>query len=231
MVQFSEPEPLAAEVVPSPPVVLALAFQIEDDGVTAPNEEAALNNEKEDELSAEAEARSTSTTTTTTLAPSTTVAQAAPAAPSGSSGSGSSPPTTAPPKATPTTQPPPPPPPSGSFNSGMESDFYSRINSLRASNGLPALSANGSLASYARNWAKYMADQGSLGHSNIGSLVPPWSSAGENVGTGGSVGGIFGALAGSSAHLSNMLGNFTHVGVGVYVDAGGTIWTAHVFAR
>ena len=229
MVQFSEPEPLAAEVVPSPPVVLAVAFPIEDDGVTAPSEEA-LNNEKEDELSAQAEARSTSTTTTTTLAPSTTVAQAAAAAPSTSSGSGSAPATTAPPQTTPTTQPPPPPP-SGSFNSGMESDFYGRINSLRASKGLPGLSANGSLASHARSWAKYMADRGGLAHSNIGSLVPPWSSVGENVGQGGSVGGIFGALAGSSVHLSNMLGNFTHVGVGVYVDAGGTIWTAHVFAR
>jgi uncharacterized protein YkwD len=112
----------------------------------------------------------------------------------------------------------------------MESDFYSQINSVRASNGLPGLSANGSLASYARSWAKYMAEKGGLTHSNIGSLVPPWSSVGENVGKGGSVGGIFGALVGSSAHLSNMLGDFTHVGVGVWVDSGGTIWTAHVFA-
>lgn len=113
----------------------------------------------------------------------------------------------------------------------MESDFYGRINSIRASNGLGGLSSNGALAGYARSWAKHMAERGSLGHSSIGSLVPPWSSVGENVGQGGSVGGIFGALAGSSGHLSNMLGNFTHVGVGVYVDSGGTIWTAHVFAR
>jgi uncharacterized protein YkwD len=113
----------------------------------------------------------------------------------------------------------------------MESDFYGRINSLRKSNGLGGLSANGSLASYARSWAKKMAERGSLSHSNIGSLVPPWSSVGENVGRGGSVSGIFAALAGSSSHLANMLGNFTHVGVGVWVDSNGTIWTVHVFAR
>ena len=113
----------------------------------------------------------------------------------------------------------------------MESDFYGRINSIRKSNGLSGLSANGSLASYARSWAKYMGDHGKLAHSNIGSLAPPWSSVAENVGKGGSVSGIFGALAGSSSHLSNMLGNFSHVGVGVWVDAGGTIWTVHVFAR
>jgi uncharacterized protein YkwD len=113
----------------------------------------------------------------------------------------------------------------------MESDFYGRINSIRKSNGLSGLSANGSLASYARSWAKYMGDHDNLAHSNIGSLAPPWSSVAENVGKGGSVSGIFSALAGSSSHLSNMLGNFSHVGVGVWVDAGGTIWTVHVFAR
>jgi uncharacterized protein YkwD len=113
----------------------------------------------------------------------------------------------------------------------MESDFYGRINSLRNANGLGGLSANGSLASYARSWAKWMGDNGKLAHSNIGSLVPPWASAGENLGKGGSVSGIFGSMAGSSSHLSNMLGNFTNVGVGVWIDSGGTVWTAHIFAR
>ena len=42
---------------------------------------------------------------------------------------------------------------------------------------------------------------------------------------------VFDALAGSSGHRANMLGDFTHVGVGAYRDANGTLWTAHVFAR
>jgi uncharacterized protein YkwD len=76
-----------------------------------------------------------------------------------------------------------------------------------------------------------MATSGDLSHSNIGSLLGEWSSVGENVGYGGSVGGIFDALVASSGHRANILGDFTHVGVGAYRDAGGTLWTAHVFAR
>ena len=238
VVVFGEPEPPAAEVVPSPPMVLAVSYPITDQGVAAASEEA-LNSEQEEALSEEVEARATSTTTTsttTTTVPTpassdTTTAAAPPTKSSGSGSQASSPTSTQPKAAPPTTQAPAPPPPSGSYNSGMESDFHGRINSLRASNGKGGLSRNGSLDSYARSWAKWMGDNGKLAHSGIGSLVPPWSSAGENVGMGGSVSGIFGALAGSSSHLSNMLGDFTHVGIGVWVDSGGTIWTAHVFAR
>jgi uncharacterized protein YkwD len=28
-----------------------------------------------------------------------------------------------------------------------------------------------------------------------------------------------------------MLGDFTHLGVGVWVDASGAIWTTHIFTR
>jgi uncharacterized protein YkwD len=76
-----------------------------------------------------------------------------------------------------------------------------------------------------------MAGDGGLSHSNLGSLVPPWSAAGENVGMGGSVKAVFSALAGSSGHRANMLGDYTHFGVGVWVDSDGVIWTAHVFTR
>lgn len=76
-----------------------------------------------------------------------------------------------------------------------------------------------------------MAESGGLAHSNVSSLLSSWSSAGENVGVGGSVGSIFDALAASSGHRNNMLGNFTHMGVGVYQDADGSLWTAHVFTR
>ena len=76
-----------------------------------------------------------------------------------------------------------------------------------------------------------MAESKQLKHSNIGNLVPPWSGAGENVGKGGSVGSIFNSLAGSGGHKANMLGDYTDVGVGVWVDTNGTLWTVHVFAR
>jgi len=130
-----------------------------------------------------------------------------------------------------TTTTAPAPSTSSGFRSDYESDFRGRINSVRSSNGLTSLSSEGSLNARARDWAKRMAANGGLSHSNISSLVPPWSAAGENVGLGGSVGSIFNSLAGSSGHLQNMLSDaFTHFGVGVWEDESGLLWTAHVFA-
>ena len=146
-------------------------------------------------LTQEAANRSTTTTVTTTTAP---VEES----------STSTPNTTAPT----TTQPPSPPATGqGEFRSDYESDFHGRINSLRGSNGLAALARNGSLGARARDWAKTMAESGSLKHSNVGSLVPPWSAAAENVGKGGTVSSVFGLFKGSGGHLANMVGNYTDV--------------------
>ena len=97
--------------------------------------------------------------------------------------------------------------------------------------GRPALTANGELNNYARWWAKYMADHDRFAHSDIGTLLDPWTIVGENIGAGGTVSGIFDALVNSSGHYNNMVeSRFIAVGVGVYIDAAGTLWTAHVFA-
>ena len=130
----------------------------------------------------------------------------------------------------PTTTVPPPEAESGP-NADVEAGFASKINSFRSDNGLGELSRDGSLDSRARGWAEQMAGNGGLSHSDLGSLLPPWSAAGENVGKGGSVNGLFDALVGSSGHKANMLGDYTNFGVGVWVDSSGTIWTAHVFTR
>ena len=105
------------------------------------------------------------------------------------------------------------------FRSDYEADFLGRINSLRSANGLPALSLNGSLKNRARDWARTMAAADKLVHSNISDLVPPWGAAAENVGRGGSVSSVFGALKASSGHLANMVGNYTDVGIGVWIDS------------
>jgi uncharacterized protein YkwD len=174
------------------------------------------------ELTEDAAARSTTTTTTAPATP-TMHAHAS------ENSSTSKTKTTA---TTSTTQPPSPPTTvTPEFRSDYEAEFHGRINSLRASNGLPALARNGSLNARARDWAKTMAESGGLKHSNIGSLVPPWTAAAENVGKGGSVSSIFSLLKGSGSHVSNMVGTYTDVGIGVWRDAGGTLWTVHVFTR
>jgi uncharacterized protein YkwD len=186
--------------------------------------------EEEADLTEEALTRSTSTTSTTstsTTTTTTTVATTTTAPRRGSSPAPASPPTTQPATTTTTTTQSS----SAGYLSGAENDFASRINSYRGSSGKAALSRDGSLNSYARSWAKHMAGQGSLVHSNLGSLLPPWSTAGENLGQGGSVSAIFNALVDSSGHRANMLEDFTHMGIGVWQDSNGTLWTVHVFTR
>ena len=119
---------------------------------------------------------------------------------------------------------------SGGFSAAAESDFISRINGLRSSLGLAGLAGNGALNNYARWWAKQMADSGNFAHSNIGSLLNPWTVVGENIGYGPSVNSIFNALVASPGHYKNMAdARFTSVGAGAYLDSSGRLWTAHVF--
>lgn len=183
--------------------------------------------EEEAELTDEAIYRSTSTTTTSTTTTTTTTTTTAPPATKATTKSTSSKSKSSPTTSPPTTQAPS----SAGYSSSAESSFASKINSYRGANGLASLKRDSSLNSYARSWAKKMAQSGSLSHSNISSLIPPWSSVGENVGKGGSVQAIFDALKASSGHRANMLGDFTHFGVGVWQDGNGVVWTAHVFTR
>lgn len=167
----------------------------------------------------------TTITTTTTSAPTTTAPQSSSNGPSKSTTSSTSTTTTQPPATTTTTQ-------AGGFLPSAENEFASSINSYRSSNGLASLSRSGSLDSYARSWAQEMAAKGGITHSeNLGSLLGQWDSVGENVGVGYSVGSLFSAFVDSPQHQSNIVGDFTHMGIGVYQDGDGALWTTHVFAR
>lgn len=201
----------------SPPVTAAPTTTEPEYSALVESEVAATPFEAEEsELTDEALSRATSTTTTTVPTTTTTVPPATTAA------KASSPPATSAPSA---------PSSKAGYSSKAENDFAGRINSHRSNNGLGGLSRSGSLDSYARSWAKKMAANGSLSHSNIGSLLGSWSAVAENVGMGGSVSGIFSALVDSSGHNTNMLGEYTHMGIGVWIDGNGTVWTAHVFTR
>ncbi len=164
--------------------------------------------------------------TTTTTTASTTIATETEG---GDSSKKSSPPTTQANSSTSSTQV------TTTIQAGYRDDyatqFVSSINSLRSSKGLATLTRSGSLDGEAKAWAKHMGTSGSLSHSNLVRLIPPWSAVAENVGAGGSVSSVFSLLAGSSSHLDNILGDYTHVGAGVWVDQNGKIWTVHLFAR
>ncbi len=144
------------------------------------------------------------------------------------------PPTTTPPPPPPTTVPPPPPtttppPPPANYDAGAEGEFFANVNSVRAGQGLAPLAYDGSLTSYARWWAGEMAASDSLSHSNISSLLGSWWTVGENVGVGPTVQSIHNALVASSGHYANIVGGYTHLGVGVAIDSQGRIWVAQVY--
>jgi uncharacterized protein YkwD len=106
----------------------------------------------------------------------------------------------------------------------------SRVNDLRAGEGLPALIVDSGFKSYARDWAKVMGDTDTLAHSEFTALFDPWTYLGENVGYGPSVSSIFNALVASAGHYANMVDpGFTHIGMGVWITDEGKMWTTHVF--
>ncbi len=115
---------------------------------------------------------------------------------------------------------------------GIESQFVSRINSLRASKGLRQLQVSGELVGVARNWTDHMVGQGQISHNpNLGSQVGgDWTKLGENVGVGYDVDGLMRAFINSPAHYANLVDPaWTHVGVGVSHASDGRIYTTHNF--
>jgi hypothetical protein len=97
---------------------------------------------------------------------------------------------------------------------------------------LPALAVDGELSAVARQWADTMAAAGAISHNpNVGSQVSaPWTTIGENVGTGPEVGGIMSAFVNSPSHYANIVEPvYDYVGIGVTWGTDGRMYTAHVF--
>ena len=122
-------------------------------------------------------------------------------------------------------------PASTSFSEAAETEFVALTNQARAAVGAPVWSpATPRSTSYARAHAAAMVEAGQIHHSDIASLLGPFSTVGENVGVGPAVGNIQAALTQSPTHYSNMVEpGFTSMGVGTLVDGAGMIWTVHVY--
>lgn len=117
-------------------------------------------------------------------------------------------------------------------DAGLESQFVSRINSLRSSKGLSQLQVSGELQGVARRWTDRMVGAGQISHNpNLGSEVGgSWTKLGENVGVGYDVDGLMQAFINSPAHYNNLVDPvWTHVGVGVTVASDGRLYTTHNF--
>lgn len=116
----------------------------------------------------------------------------------------------------------------------IENGFVVEINNQRALVGLDPLLVNDGLTEAARDWAVSMMDDQVLAHAgDITTGVPPgWTKAGENVGRGESVDGLMVAFMRSPGHRRNVLdAEFTHVGVGSFIDPSGVLYTTHRFVE
>lgn len=117
-------------------------------------------------------------------------------------------------------------------DAGIEGQFVSRINSLRASKGLSQLQVSGELQGVARRWTDRMVAAGQISHNpNLGSEVSGnWTKLGENVGVGYDVDGLMQAFIDSPAHYRNLVDpDWTHLGIGATVAGDGRIYTTHNF--
>ena len=114
---------------------------------------------------------------------------------------------------------------------GLEAEFALLLNQERAAAGLAALEPSPALAAEAAAHSQEMAHQHLLHHSPPTAVdTTRWRALGENVGVGGEVGALHRAFLASPAHRANVLGDWTHLGIGVIVDDAGVIWVTVRFA-
>ncbi|MFT4187665.1 MAG: S-layer homology domain-containing protein [Aeromicrobium sp.] len=107
-------------------------------------------------------------------------------------------------------------------------------NKFRAENNLPPLTLHPQMSTVAQNWSKTMHDTGDFKHNpNYSTQIPAgWSGAAENIAAGYAYAEVVEGWINSPGHRANMLGDFTHIGLGYYSGPNGyQNYYTQVFAR
>ena len=109
------------------------------------------------------------------------------------------------------------------------------LNAARTSQRLRSLTGQSTGMGKAQRWSDHMASTGVLEHTGGGTVVdasglPGWCHVGENVGYGPSIEWIMAEFMKSPVHRANLLGNWTHVGVGV-AKRGSSYYVTQIFLR
>ncbi len=119
----------------------------------------------------------------------------------------------------------------GAF-AASEDSLLSKLNAARTSRGLAALASHWDLVDDAEAHSATMMSQDRLHHNpNLGSVASGWVSLGENVGVGPSVNSVHTAFMNSSSHRGNILGDYTHVGIGAVRESDNKLWVTVVFMK
>lgn len=116
--------------------------------------------------------------------------------------------------------------------SSDQTTVFNQINSARSANGVAALTAFSPAQNKAQAWAQYLAQQGSLSHSNLpdGYSGVQWCQLGENVGMGPDLASIQTAFMNSPGHRANILNPvYNNVGTGVVQASNGYYFVVQEF--
>ena len=112
--------------------------------------------------------------------------------------------------------------------------FEWAIDTERTVRGLAPLHVDATVSGQAQVWSGGMALFHTLVEdryfgTEMAAAAPAWHYGGENVGVGPSAASIEAAFMASPPHRANILGAYTHVGVGVFVDSRGAVWVTERF--
>lgn len=112
--------------------------------------------------------------------------------------------------------------------------IFKDTNAQRAAAGLKPLILSTSMSQVSQEWTQNMAANQWMSHNpDFQSQLPPhWMSVGENVAMGYTPATVVAAWMASPGHKANILGsNYTHIGLGYYVDETGRGWFTQNFGQ
>lgn len=132
------------------------------------------------------------------------------------------------PQPAPTTAPAPAPAPSAGSSAGSSAvdpvvlQILQETNAFRAANGKPALKLDPEITKVAQDWTQHMADNNAFHHNpNYAKQVPVGHrGVAENIAAGYAPAAVTKGWIDSPGHRTNMLGNYTHIGIGYVVKPG-----------
>jgi uncharacterized protein YkwD len=114
----------------------------------------------------------------------------------------------------------------------MMQHVVDETNAIRAGVGLRPLVRNADLDRVAAWWARQQWENGTMSHNpNFSTQIPSgWSRAGENVAKGYTYLQVVPAWKASPGHYSNMVNDYTSIGIGYFEQDGRRYWT-QLFAK
>lgn len=134
---------------------------------------------------------------------------------------------------TPSPAPTPTPTPVAS-TADMENYVLGEINQVRANAGLGPVALDPAISNISRDWSQQMAIGGFFDHrpgSQLNVMLPAgWRRWGENIASAPDIFYAQSSLEASIGHYENMVGPFTHVGIGVFAR-NGQVWVTQNFAQ